>query len=168
MSYDLNRIKLEMEEVCRKANVRFDIPVKLNRKLTRTLGRVHQECHNGIWEPVSVEFSKQLLETASDKSIRDVVLHETAHVITTIRTGESHGHNNYFKAVCAEIGTSNDGAKTKVERTVAASALYKYSINCPKCGNIGGMNRMCKTLKEIEFCGCKKCGSVGLTWTQNW
>ena len=77
MSYDLNRIKMEMKEVCRKANVEFNIPVKLNGKLTRTLGRVHQEYHNGICEPVSVEFSKQLLETASDKSIHDVILHET-------------------------------------------------------------------------------------------
>ena len=55
MSYDLNRIKLEMNEICRKANVEFNIPVRLNGRLTKTLGRVRQECHNGIWKPVRVE-----------------------------------------------------------------------------------------------------------------
>ena len=167
MSYDLNRIKLEMNEVCRKANVKFDIPVRLNGKLTRTLGRVHQECHNGVWEPVSVEFSKQLLETASDKSIRDVILHETAHVIATIRTGESCGHNSYFKKVCAEIGTTNDGIATEVERTVAKSS--KYEIFCPTCHKtIAEYSKMCKTIQHIEQCQCKGCGKGGLKVIQNW
>ena len=167
MSYDLNKIKLEMKEVCRKANVKFDIPVRLNGRLTRTLGRVHQECHNGIWEPISVEFSKQLLETASDKSIRDVILHETAHVIATIRTGESCGHNSYFKKVCAEIGTTNDGIATEVERTVAKSS--KYEIFCPTCHKtIGEYSRMCKTIRYIDQCWCKNCGKGGLKVIQNW
>ena len=61
MSYDLNRIKMEMNEVCRKANVEFNIPVRLNGRLTKTLGRVRQECHNGVWKPVSVEFSNQFV-----------------------------------------------------------------------------------------------------------
>lgn len=169
MSYDLNRIKLEMKEVCKKANVEFNIPVRLNGRLTRTLGRVHQEYNNGVWEPVSVEFSKQLLETASDKSIRDVLLHETAHVIATIRTGESCGHNSYFKAVCAEIGTTNDTTTTKVERTVASKELYKYEIFCPTCNeSISGFSRKCKTIDNIGFCTCKRCGKGGLKVIQNW
>jgi len=171
MSYDLNRIKLEMKEVCRKANVEFNIPVRLNGRLSRTLGRVHQECHNGTWEPVSVEFSKQLLETASDESIRDVILHETAHVIATIRTGESCGHNSYFKKVCAEIGTTNDGTTTKVERTVSEETLQKYSLYCDGgCGGkfLGGYSRMGKNLKNLDACTCRLCGQSKFRLVQNW
>lgn len=43
MSYDLNRVKLEVKETCRKAGIECDIPIRLNGRLTRTLGRVHQE-----------------------------------------------------------------------------------------------------------------------------
>lgn len=45
-------------------------------------------------------------------------MHEASHYITTYRTGEVHGHDAMFKSVCAEIGTDNDGTRTKVERIV--------------------------------------------------
>lgn len=167
MSYDLNRVKLEVKETCRKAGIECDIPIRLNGRLTRTLGRVHQEKKDGIWAPTSVEFSKQLLETSSDKSIRDVILHEYAHIIVTARTGEEHGHDATFKRVCAEIGTTNDGIATKVERIVEVHS--KYEIFCPTCHKtLGGYSRMCKTIQNIEFCHCKLCGKGGLKVIQNW
>ena len=115
MSYDLNRIKMEFNEVCRKAGTPCDVPIRLNGRLTRTLGRVFHQCDvtSGVWYSTHVEFSKQLLETASDKSIRDVILHECAHFIVTARTGENHGHDAAFKKVCAEIGTTNDGISNR-------------------------------------------------------
>ena len=173
MAYDLARITKEFHEICEKAGVDagFNIPIKLNDRLTHTLGRVRQE-----YDPFSeryiatfVEFSKQLIETATDQSIRDVILHEAAHVIVTERTGESHGHDALFKAVCAEIGTTNSGTNTEVERTVADSKIYKYSVYCPTCQkNIAGYSRMCKTLRNIDFCTCKDCGNSGLQVITNW
>ena len=171
MSYDLNRIKMEFNEVCRKAGTPCDVPIRLNGRLTRTLGRVFHKCDitSGVWYSTHVEFSKQLLETASDKSIRDVILHECAHFIVTARTGESHGHDAAFKKVCAEIGTTNDGTVTRVERTVSEDSLYKYNVYCPTCNKtIGGYSRMCRTLKEIDMCRCKSCGKGGLKVIQNW
>lgn len=169
MGYDLNRVKMEFNEVCRKAGTPCDVPIRLNGRLTRTLGRVFHQCDvtSGVWYSTHVEFSKQLLETASDQSIRDVILHEAAHFIVTARTGEEHGHDATFKRVCAEIGTTNDGIATKVERTVEVHS--KYEIFCPTCHKtLGGYSRMCKTIQNIEFCHCKLCGKGGLKVIQNW
>lgn len=169
MAYDLARVKFEFNEICSKAGTPCNVPIRLNGRLTRTLGRVHQEKNNvdGIWYSTAVEFSKQLLETSSDQSIRDVVLHEAAHFIITARTGETHGHDAAFKAVCAEIGTKNDGVSTKVERTVKVHS--KYEVICPTCNDtIAEYSRMCKTLQYIDMCHCKGCGKGGLKVIQNW
>ena len=169
--YDITRIQKEFNEVCEKAGCPVTVPVKLNGRLTRTLGRVHQRRDNGKteWHPYLVEFSKQMIETATDNTIRDVLLHEAAHYIAVVRTGEAHGHDAYFKAICAEIGTTNDTTHTKVESTVAQEELYKYTIYCPTCNKIiGGYNRMCKTLKMIDLCTCRECSKGGLIYTQNW
>lgn len=168
--YDLARVQKEFMEVCKKANAPCNIPIKLNGRLTRTLGRVHQQ-HDGdeYWYSTLVEFSKQLLETATDESIDAVIKHEAAHYIATYRTHENHGHDALFKAICAEIGTTNDKTKTKVERTIEASAVYKYQVYCPTCETmIGGYSRMGKTLKNLDQCYCKKCKQHGLQLIQNW
>lgn len=170
MAYDLMRIKREFNEVCEKAGCPVTIPIKLNGRLTRTLGRVsiRKDAGEDDWYPYLVEFSNQMLETSSDKTIKDVIMHEAAHYIVAVRTKEDHNHDAVFKAVCAEIGTTNDTATTKVDYTVAQEEVYKYSVYCPTCKEtIGGFNRMCKTLKMIDQCTCKRCGGSGLTYKQN-
>lgn len=169
MAYNLARLKAEFEDICKQANVKVTIPVNINGRLTRTLGRVKYVVNtmSGECTPTQMEFSKQLLETSSDKSIRDVLLHECAHYIVTMRTGEEHGHDYMFKAVCAELGTTNDGVATKVERTVAVQD--KYDVICDTCNaKIDGYSRMCKTIKMINLCSCKRCGTSNLRVVQNW
>lgn len=147
----------------------FDIPVGINGRLTRTLGRVHTERHNDVWFPVRMEFSRQFLESSTEESILSVIQHEWAHYYVTKSTGESHGHDAVFKEMCARVGCTNDKTVTKVERTVAASSLYKYQVYCPTCDEfIGGFSRMCSTLKNIQHCTCKRCDNGGLTYVQNW
>ena len=168
MAYDLTRVQKEFNEVCNKAGVQVTCPIKISGKMTRTLGQVTHERVNGTTISTLVQFSKQLLETATDTSILDVIKHEAAHYIATARTGEAHGHDAYFKAICAEIGTTNDGTKTKVERTVDNSAIYKYFIKCEDCNKIiAARHRMSKNLKNLSTCYCKKCGGNRLTLIQN-
>ena len=159
--YDLNRIIKEFNEACSKAGVLNTYPIRINGRLTRTLGRVrYTKLSDNTIEPLDIEFSKQFLETASDASIKDVILHEAAHLIVAKRTKVHHGHDAYFKKVCAELGTKRDGYAGEVE--LVKTVKYKYTIICPNCGEIGGYNRMCKTIKEINYCTCKKCGSRNL------
>jgi predicted SprT family Zn-dependent metalloprotease len=167
--FTLEDIKKELNKLSAMVGDEFDIPVALNGRLTRTLGRVHSECTNGVWYPVRMEFSKQFLETSTEECVISVIQHEWAHYYVTKSTHESHGHDATFKAVCARIGCENDGTKTRVERTVAESTVYKYQIWCPTCKKyISGLNRMCKSLREIQNYECKVCGNAGLSYVQNW
>ena len=135
-----------------------DIIVLANGRLTRTLGRCCYERKCGKVVPVRLEFSRQLLETATAQSITDVILHECAHAIAAIETGESQGHNKYFKNVCARIGTDNDGTKTKVESTISDTQLYKYFIVCKGCGEVlGKYHRAGKVIKNIDDYSCPHC-----------
>lgn len=168
----LAKIKEYCAEAFKKGGYDFavsGIAVVINGRLTRTLGRCYSECINGVYTPTRIEISRQLIETSSDKSIVDVIFHECCHALVVLETGEMHRHDKIFKAMCARIGAEADGAVLKeVEHTVAEDSLYKYVIYCPNCGMIGGKNRMCRTLREIEFCTCKKCGGSGLSYIQNW
>ena len=168
MSYNLAKITKEFNEICNNAGVQVTCPIKISGRMTRTLGQVTHETVNGITTSTLVQFSKQLLETATDTSIEAVIKHEAAHYIATARTGEPHGHDLYFKTVCAEIGTANDGTKTKVERIVDDSAIYKYFIKCEDCNKIiAARHRMSKNLKNLSVCYCKRCGGNHLTLIQN-
>ena len=167
--YDLSKIEARCRELSASVGDTFDIPVVLNGRLTRTLGRVHQQAVGGKWHSTKMEMSKALLATATDESVRSVIDHEWAHYYVTKITGESHGHDSEFKKVCAMIGCTNDGVQTKVERTVSESAMYKYVVHCSTCHeDIGFFTRMCSTLKNIDQCTCKRCGGSHLTYTQNW
>lgn len=169
--YTLDKIEIQFKGICAKAGVSCNVPITINSRLTRTFGRVINNYIRATetWRPTKVEFSKQFIETSSDASIEDVIKHEAAHFIANSRTGKNCGHNSYFKKVCAEIGTTNDGTTTKVERTVDESSLYKYAIYCDTCNKvIGGKSRMCRTIKEIKFCTCKACNTSNLRVIQNW
>lgn len=167
--FSMEDIKKELNRLSAMVGDKFDIPVSINGRLTRTLGRVHSECHNDVWFPVRMEFSRQFLESSTDASIISVIQHEWAHYYVTKNTGESHGHDATFKAMCARVGCTNDTPSTKVERTVSESKLFKYQVWCPTCQEyISGLSRMCNSLRYIDQCTCKRCGNGGLSYVQNW
>ena len=65
--WTIEKITNYCKEVCGNANVEFSIPVSINGRLTRTLGRVHSTRNvNGYVTPQRMEFSRQFLETSSD------------------------------------------------------------------------------------------------------
>lgn len=157
--YDLNRVKREFDEACRKAGIINKYPVKINGRLTATLGRVRWLREGATITPVDIEFSRLMIETASDETIRGTILHEAAHLIAIERSGVDHGHDSYFKSICAELGTTNDGCYAPMAQT--RSIRYKYSLVCPHCGVIGGYSRKCRTVEHPEWYSCK-CGNTNL------
>ena len=167
--FNLEMVKAELDKLSESVGDTFDIPVSINGRLTRTLGRVIQHVNDGFCLSERMEFSRQFLETSTDVSIKDVIAHEWAHYYATKSTGEHHGHDAYFKKVCAMIGCTNDKTVTKVERTVSESKLFKYQVWCPTCQEyIAGLSRMCNSLRHIDQCTCKKCKQGGLSYVQNW
>ena len=168
--YDLERVQNEVKETLVKANASLltNVPIQLNGRLTRCLGRIMYRGANGKVYPTRIEFSKLLLEDTHDETIYQVILHECAHYIAWYRTGERHGHDLLFKQICAEIGCTNDGAKCDIEELRSAEQHYKYAIYCPNCGFIGGYSRWSNTLESLPYCTCKKCGSQELSYVKNW
>ena len=150
--YDLERIKKEFTEACELANVSVDIPININSRLSTTLGQV---VFTGDDRPIKADFSKRFIETATDETIHQVILHEAAHYIAAKRDNISHGHDAYFRAICAEIGCTNNRANSKVEKIQGAPSTYKYDVFCPNCGRIKGYNRKTRTLDILDRCHCR-------------
>ena len=166
--FSLEMIKEELNRLSGMVNDEFDIPVFINSRLTTTLGRVIQEVFNGYCCSKKMEFSKAFLETSTEASIKSVIAHEWAHYYATKSTGERHGHDLYFKSICARVGCADDKATTEVERIVDSNPVYKYTVFCPNCNEaIGEYTRMCKTLRNLDDCTCGKCDGGNLYYIQN-
>lgn len=161
--YDLNRVKAEFGAICAKAGVSAHTDcIKINNRFTSTHGRVTSEWKADVmgYVPTKVEFSKQMLDHATDESIKQVILHEAAHYIVSMRTHADHGHDSYFKAVCKEIGCSLSKSTGELEYDKSVpEPTYKYLVVCPNCGVIGRYQRKCRTIESISRCFCKTCKS---------
>lgn len=168
MTWTVQEIEKYMSELAANIGLEFGTPVKINGRLTRTLGRVTAEpTAFDVYEPRVIEFSKQFLETSTDESVRQTIMHEFAHWAVIIETGETHGHDAVFKAMCRKIGCSADRSRTKVERTVSDDKIFKYTVKCDGCGNEMHYNRAGKVVKHPDLYECGNCGG-SLRVIQNW
>ena len=160
----IERVKNELNKLSAADGIgAITVPVNINARLTTTLGRVtfsSIDCH-----PIKIEFSKNFIDTGADADILNVIKHEYVHYYLLVTTGENHQHDASFKAKCANIGCTHDGTKGKVNMT----AKFKYEVWCEDCNDIiGTYSRMCKTIKEIKYCQCGRCGGKKLKVIQNW
>lgn len=126
MAWTVERITELCVEYCDRCNIKFNSPVVINGRLTKTLGRCFYEGHGSVWNPVKIEISRQLLETATDESIEAVIAHECAHYVSCAITHEDHGHDSTFRFYCEKIGTTND---TAVYSDLERKKETKKSIN---------------------------------------
>ena len=157
-------------EACAKCDVEFTVPVVINSRLRKTLGRCHFEMINGLCYPTKIEISKSLLELAEDSLIMDVILHECAHYITTASTFEKHGHDALFKHFCLKIGTNNYTPVTRMtyKNKDGHKSFYKYSVYCKKCGKlVDNRSRACEMTRHPDFY-ISNCCRVALRVEQNW
>ena len=148
-------------EICKSAGYDFTIPVKINKRLTRTLGRVTCVKTDGIVKSTLMEFSYLLISTATIDSIQEVIAHECAHYLVIAETHENHGHDAIFKAMCARIGCTNDGTVChSLDREVPETQIYKYFVVCKDCGKtVGKYHRAGKIVQHPDFYNCK-CGGA--------
>lgn len=161
---ELKDIKNRLNELSASRNDTFSIPVSINGRLTRTLGRVMYASRDGVTYPTRMEFSRNMLETVVERDIESVIAHEWAHYYITKMTGKSHGHDADFKALCAEIGCCGT-TSIKVERTVERKS--KYILYCKECGQlVAEYSRKCKTVDTYELY-TSKCCNAGLRLENN-
>lgn len=156
-------------DFCNKCGVKFNSPVVINGRLTRTLGRCFYNCNGDVWNPSKIEISRRLLETAADESIIDVIAHECAHYVTCAITHEDHGHDATFRSYCEKIGTFNNMAvNNNIQSIVPNENIYKYTLYCAKCGKfLGGKHRACNITKYPKSYHSNCCGA-DIKIIQNW
>lgn len=148
------------QKICGSVGYEFNIPVKINKRLTRTLGRVCAlKYANGRVVNEKMEFSYNFLSHAALPSIEDVVAHECAHFLVVEETHEHHGHDFVFKAMCARIGCTNDGTVcNNLTLNTQEAEYYKYHVFCKNCHKIvGKYHRAGKLVQHPELCSCR-CG----------
>ena len=144
----------KVREICyvkaREHGFNLYCPVVVNTRFRKTLGRV---CYDECGELEKIEFSAQLLEYGTEQCIIDTILHELAHAFVYLETGEHHGHDATFRAMCARLGTVNNGmyAKGQVYEK-PREEFYKYTLKCSCCDKVvGHRSRACKITKNPEY-----------------
>lgn len=169
MTWTIEKITELCIEYCGRADVKFNSPVIINSRLTRTLGRCFYQCNGTIWNPIKIEISKQLLETSTDESIIAVIAHECAHYVTCALTHTKHGHDSTFRFYCEKIGTNNSmTCYDNLKRTKSNEEIYKYTIYCSKCGKfVGGKSRACNVTKNPQGY-FSNCCDADIKIIQNW
>ena len=166
--WTIDRVIDELNKLCAADNLpNVRVPVRTNSRLKTTLGRVRFMRDTCL--PVFIEFSQNLLNEGTDNDVMNVIKHEYAHYFLLYTTGENHGHDALFKQKCAEIGCEHDKTHNGLESDGFLKRDFKYEVWCEDCGEmIRGYSRMCKTLKELNYCVCGICNQPHLKMIQNW
>lgn len=166
--WTVEKLTKECEKISKSMNDVFTCPIYINGRLSRTLGRVMYTFRPSTEEYYvqKMEFSKSFLERAQDEDVIETIKHEWAHYYVTKTTKENHGHDKVFKAICAKIDCASGGMYIQ---TADIKGRSRYEVYCPTCDKVvAHYQRMCKTLKNLDSCTCKKCKGGNLVLKQNW
>ncbi|KRN89980.1 SprT-like domain-containing protein [Ligilactobacillus ceti] len=150
----------EVEAECRRLAAHYgydlDVPVIVNPRLKTTQGRVKFRYQGQRAYPIQIEFSKNLLMTARDEFILEVIRHEMAHYFVLQDTGASHGHDQVWKAWAVKIGCY---PRATLKQTILSfSQDAHYQLICEKCRQeLGYYQRRGKILKNITKYRSKCC-----------
>ena len=130
-------VKYKFDELCAKHNI-SDCTLTFDKAKTRA-GITYE--NDDKTHKVSV--STVYLETATEKDIVNLLLHELAHVLA----GVEEGHNEKWKTIAKKIGC--DGERTCFFKPKS----FKYIFKC-KHGCVIGRHR---SLKKTIICRKHKC-----------
>jgi len=167
--WTIEQVKDELNRLCAADGLpELTIPVRANARLTRTLGRVRYMGDTCL--PLDIEFAQRLLDNGTFYDVTNVIKHEYVHYYLLCTTGVNHGHDALFKRKCAEIGCEFNTTQGALEyEKNEGPAQYKYEVWCDGCESlVATYSRMCKTLKNLQYCKCGNCGSKELRLIQNW
>jgi hypothetical protein len=65
----------------------------------------------------TISLSRILVAKNSDEEVRDTILHEIAHALAAIETGENCGHDHRWQAICRRIGARPERCYDSAEVT---------------------------------------------------
>lgn len=99
---DKNHKKL-IEDVVR------NIPIIVNGRLKRTLGRVRYR--TSTFEFLDVSFSKKYLQEAPDEIVIDTIEHEMMHILATLVYQDHCNHDSRWKELCRKYNVRDRATK---------------------------------------------------------
>jgi predicted SprT family Zn-dependent metalloprotease len=147
------------QNACKNYGVKLDVTVRMNGRLSRTLGRVkYFQNHLGVKVEV-IEFSTKYFSdpNRNQEVKRQVVLHEIAHYLAYLTDYQSHQHDEVFRDCCAKIDctTTGENATDESDKLIEnIQVKYKYDCRCSACGNhIRYYKRYPRTV-ENKVSGC--------------
>ena len=127
-------------KACELCGVELNVPIKMNGRLSRTLGRVKYRQYSFGTRVEIIEFSSKYFNDPSrnDEVKHQVVLHEIAHYLAYMSDKQRHQHDEVFRYWCAKIGCTATGeyaADSSDNLVENIQVQYKYDCRCSACGN---------------------------------
>lgn len=122
------------------------IPLKFSNKI-RKLGGCAFAKREGKWIPIYIELSKHVVLLNCKKTIKNILLHEIAHIIA----GRVHYHDEIWKE-CAKYVGANPSYATRNVRM----AEGRWKGVCTACGKVYQRYRKTKSINDVFLCRCKK------------
>lgn len=103
--WNIEDIKKEMEKLDKIFGKKgAEILIKINSRMTRSLGMYKFKIDNKKILPVSFEFSKNIVSGKyKEEIVVGVIRHEYAHYLANDIHKESCGHDKRFKNICRLI-----------------------------------------------------------------
>ena len=103
-----------------------EIPLRLSRRMTRSLGTIRYGRDEGRRSVVEIAVARKLLRTENRAALEDTLLHEMAHAEAWLRHGH-RGHGRIWRAVARRVGCRpravND-VRVAPDRNRSGSASY--------------------------------------------
>lgn len=104
-------------------------------------------CHHNL---KLITLSKALTELNSLEQVKDTILHEIAHAMA----GIGHGHDQYWKSICRQIGATPERCY-KLSEVVQPIKQYRYLAVCEHCGHHSYKMRKPRSTYSCGHC-CRK------------
>lgn len=109
----------EMEKYAQKFlsknfNLELTVPISLNNRLTRSLGRfIYKRSQlKNIKEPLGIEISSKFLKYNSNEDVLDTLKHELIHYALFMLDEPFLDHDKKFIETCKKLGVGLTGSKT--------------------------------------------------------
>ena len=129
---EINRIGVHLNYPC-------NLKIEVSNRATKRLGAFFYKKNKYRIEPVKFVFASILLNGEYPEDVvREVIIHEYLHYYCDTKSGQSNGHNRFFKEMCIKCGISpratiDCNSLNNIRNSYSNEVTYKiYCINCGK------------------------------------
>ena len=133
-----------------------DIEWRVDASMTKALGRC--KYRKPSYGMCRVKLSKHLFDNDNWDQAKQTIRHELVHVWQW-QTDNNPGHGLSFQRWTGKLDISTRAENPPTED-------FKYEVHCPNCGQIGGRQKRCKSLRQIVNRDQRYCSTCGKEQTQ--